>query len=137
MPQHYYTSDESRPYKDFSTRGKIIFWLIMILVVVPFFAFFAGMTVSAMFPPIGKLISPLACANGTLQFNNHTFQNGYSTSYSPTYDCLNSATGKSENVSTTIDYIGGGVVAVVGCLEFGLLVILIGAIRLLTGRSFV
>jgi hypothetical protein len=138
MPHSYdYNPGAAKGYQDLSPRGRIILWAIMLFLVVPFCGFFAGMTVSGVVPPIGNLVAPLACNNGTLQNNSHIFTNGYSTSYSPSYDCTNSATGKSENVSTTIDYIGGGVVAVVGFIGLGFILILIGTIRLLTGRSFV
>ena len=132
-----YNYRSSQSYSDLSSRGRLIIWAIVLFAVVPFCGFFGGMTVSAIFPPIGDLMAPMACSNGTLQFNSHTFSTGYSTSYAPSYDCVDSATGASENISAAIDYIGGGVVAVVGFIGVALIMIMVGAIRALTGKSFI
>lgn len=122
---------------DLSSRGRIIFWLIIALIFVPACGFTAGMAGTAIFPALGKLAAPVVCNNGTFQSRQFTLSTSYSVNYSARFDCVVSQSGADYNVTTPVLYVNGLILAVAGGVAFSLILILIGASRLLTGRPLI
>ncbi len=136
MPHSYdYNPGAAQGYKDFSTRGKIIFWLIMIFLVTPFCGFFVGLTGMSFLPSLAYLTAPAVCSQGALQVHQYSVSGSYQASGSVHYDCVNSQTGKTSDVTESVISVGGLAVAVLGSILLALTVILISAIRFLIGQQ--
>jgi hypothetical protein len=139
MPHRYdYNPSAAQSYKDFGTRGKIIFWLIMIFLVIPFCGFFTGGAASSYFPSSAYLTSPAVCSNGTLVIHQvDSPSKTWGTSWTIYDYCVDSHTGTTSDITQSVSLVGGLIVPVVGSTGLALILILVGIIRLLTGRSFV
>ena len=116
-------------------KGQIIFWLIMVFLVVPFCGFMFGMAGTAFFPPLASLTAPVVCSHGNLQVHQYSISSSYKVSTSVHYDCVDSQTGGTSDVTEPTISVGGLIVAVVGSVGLGLIVILISALRVLLGRQ--
>jgi hypothetical protein len=116
-------------------RVGIIFWLIMIFLVVPFCGFFVGLMGTAFLPPVAYLTAPVVCSQGTLQVRQSTVSSSYQVSTSIHYDCVDSQAGTKSDVTEPVISVGGLMVAAVGSIGLGLIVILVGGIRFLLGRQ--
>ncbi len=130
-----YSPGHAQDYKDFSTKGKIIFWLIMIFVVTPFCGFFAGLIGIGFLPPLAYLAAPAVCSQGTLQVHESSVSGSYQASGSIHYDCVDSQSGKTSDVTESVITVGGLAVAVLGSILLALTVILISAIRFLISQQ--
>jgi hypothetical protein len=120
---------------DLNMKGKIIFWSIMICVVVPFCGFFAGFVGTSILPPIAYLTAPAVCSQGTLQVHNYSISSSYKVNSSVHYDCVDSKTGVSSDVTESVISVGGLLVAIVGSVGLAIIVILISGVRFLLGRQ--
>ncbi len=136
MPHRYdYNPSAAQGYSDFSTKGKIIFWLIMIFVVTPFCGFFAGLAGMSYLPSLAYLTAPAICSQGALQVHQYSASDSYQVSGSIHYDCVDSQTGKTSDATESVISVGGLAVAVLGSILLALTVILISAIRFLIGQQ--
>ena len=103
--------------------GRLILWLVLLLFVMPFCGFSAGMAVPNVIPPLGNLAAPLACSNGTLQAQPSSASTSYSVVFRTRFWCVDSATAVRNDVSTPVLYISGVIYAAVAIV---LLLIFIG-----------
>jgi hypothetical protein len=125
----------TQDFSNSSSRGGIILWLIMIFLIVPFCGFFAGLMGTSFVPPMAYLTAPAVCSQGILQVRQSSVSDSYQISTSIHYDCVDSRTGTTTDVTETVISVGGLMVAVLGSIGLGLFVILYSAIRYLLGRQ--
>jgi hypothetical protein len=118
-----------------STRGRIIFWLILLCLVGPVCGCPAGMAGTAIFPPMAKLAAPLACTGGTLQSRQFVSSSSSQISYSARFQCVNSQTGVSDDVTTPVLYVNGVIFGFVLVIVLALIMILFEGFRYVRGRS--
>ena len=138
MHQSYSDRDSrgrSQENSGLSTRGRMIFWLVMLGLVGLMCGCMAGMFLPTVFPPVANLAAPLACINGTLEAQPASASTSYSVAFRTRFWCTDSATRVRNDVSTPVLYVSAVIFALVLVIVLVVVMAFVEGVRDLQARS--